>query len=52
MTKVGRIVADTEHGESSDFVAFLDNSVQKSKDYVNQYGMSPGPGSAEAKQRR
>ncbi|KAK8045046.1 Aldo/keto reductase [Apiospora rasikravindrae] len=40
MTKVGRIVADTEHGESSDFVAFLDESVQKSKDYVNQYGLS------------
>ncbi|KAK8069462.1 hypothetical protein PG994_006078 [Apiospora phragmitis] len=40
MTKFGRIVADTEHGESSDFVAFLDESVQKSKDYVNQYGLS------------
>lgn len=40
MTKVGRILADTEHGESSDFVAFLDESVQKSKDYVNQYGKS------------
>ncbi|KAK8014618.1 hypothetical protein PG990_007914 [Apiospora arundinis] len=40
MTKVGRIVADTEQGDSSDFVAFLDDSVQKSKDYVNQYGLS------------
>ncbi|KAK8022962.1 aldo/keto reductase [Apiospora marii] len=43
MTKVGRILADTEHGDSSDFVAFLDESVQKSKDYVNQYGKSSSP---------
>ncbi|KZZ91738.1 Aldo/keto reductase [Moelleriella libera RCEF 2490] len=40
MTKVGRIVADTEHGPSSDFVAFLDDSVKRSKDYANQYGLS------------
>lgn len=38
MTKVGRIVADTEHDISSDFVAFLDADVKNSKDYVNQYG--------------
>lgn len=35
MTKVGRIVGDTDEGE---FVAFLDGEVSKSKDYVNQYG--------------
>jgi predicted oxidoreductase len=35
MTKVGRIVGDTNGGE---FVAFLDDEVSKSKDYVNQYG--------------
>ncbi|CAG9971729.1 unnamed protein product [Clonostachys byssicola] len=40
MTKIGRIVADTENGPSSDFVAFLDGPVQRSKDYVNQYGLS------------
>ncbi|CAH0049400.1 unnamed protein product [Clonostachys solani] len=40
MTKIGRIVADTENGPSSDFVAFLDSPVQRSKDYVNQYGLS------------
>ncbi|KAK8137623.1 aldo-keto reductase-like protein [Apiospora sp. TS-2023a] len=40
MTKVGRIVADTENGGSSDLVAFLDDAVRKSKDYVNQYGLS------------
>ncbi|KAI1176389.1 Aldo/keto reductase [Nemania sp. FL0916] len=40
MTKVGRIVADTECGPSSDFVAFLDEAVKGSKDYVNQYGLS------------
>ncbi|KAK7983366.1 hypothetical protein PG989_010768 [Apiospora arundinis] len=40
MTKVGRILADTEHGDSSDFVAFLDHAVKDSKDYVNNYGLS------------
>lgn len=35
MTKVGRIVGDTG---GSEFVAFLDDEVSKSKDYVNQYG--------------
>ncbi|KAI0193943.1 NADP-dependent oxidoreductase domain-containing protein [Xylaria flabelliformis] len=40
MTKVGRIVADAECGASSDFVAFLDEAVKGSKDYVNQYGLS------------
>ena len=38
MTKVGRIVADAENSNPSDFVAFLDDSVKLSKDYVNQYG--------------
>lgn len=38
MTKVGRIVGDTDEGE---FVAFLDDEVSKSKDYVNQYGEWP-----------
>ncbi|KAI0804228.1 Aldo/keto reductase [Xylaria sp. FL0064] len=40
MTKVGRIVADTECGASSDFVAFLEEPAKQSKDYVNQYGLS------------